>query len=142
MTHKDPFRQKHPPEAKVNPSIAEAAERQASEKEIPCAAAFTIARDLGVFPSEVGETLDLMGVRIVKCQMGLYGYKPKKRIVEAAGEVSAELEREIRGALVNERLPCRAAWAIGERFGIRKMEVSSACEALKIKIAPCQLGSF
>lgn len=144
MTHKDKghFRQKHPSNQERNPLVAEAVEGRALEGEISCAVAFTIAEDLKVPPAEVGRTIDLMEMKIVKCQMGLYGYKPKRRIVEPAEEVSPKLEEEIRQALVNERLPCEAAWKIAKRLGHTRMAVSSACEALEIKISPCQLGSF
>ena len=53
-----------------------------------------------------------------------------------------EVAAAIRDALENDRLPCRAAWEIAERFGLRKMAVSGACEALGIKIKPCQMGAF
>jgi len=48
----------------------------------------------------------------------------------------------IRAALVDRRLPCASAWDIAKTFGVRKMVVSAACEALGIKIKPCQLGAF
>ncbi len=53
-----------------------------------------------------------------------------------------ELEKEIRSRLSNGRLPCAAAWEIAAERKIPRMKVSSACEALKIKIKPCQLGAF
>jgi len=46
------------------------------------------------------------------------------------------------GAMVDERLPCAAAWDIAAQAGISKMALSAACEALGIKIKPCQLGAF
>jgi hypothetical protein len=52
------------------------------------------------------------------------------------------LAEAIEAALEQGRLPCRAAWALAERFKLRKMAVSGACEALGIKIKPCQLGAF
>jgi hypothetical protein len=83
-----------------------------------------------------------MEIELSKCQLGLFGYSPQKMVVKPAETVQADLERAIRRALMNDRLPCAAAWNIAETFGIPKMEVSSACEALKIKVKPCQLGAF
>jgi hypothetical protein len=83
-----------------------------------------------------------LGAKVVKCQLGLYGYKPNKRIVKPAEAVSPDLEKAVRDALQNGRLPCAAAWEVAERLGLRKMEVSAACETLGIKISACQLGSF
>ena len=44
--------------------------------------------------------------------------------------------------LAEKKLSCRAAWDIAHRFKVPKMAVSAACEALNIKIKPCQLGAF
>jgi hypothetical protein len=141
MSLKD-FSKKHSPDKKVNDQLARTVKARAPEGEIPCAVAFSIAEETNVSPAEVGFTLDVLGIRVIKCQLGLYGYKPNKRIVEPAEKVSPDLEKAIRAALTNSRLPCAAAWQIAERFGLRKMEVSSACETLGIKISACQLGSF
>ena len=144
MTHADKghFARKHPPDREVNPEIVNAAKSHVSEGTISCAVAFNISSELNVSPEEVGFTLDFLEIPIVKCQLGLHGYGPKRRIVEPAEKVSGELESMIREKLINGRLPCASAWEIAERFGLRRMEVSSACEALKIKISSCQLGAF
>ncbi|MFC1489458.1 hypothetical protein ACFL6B_06405, partial [Thermodesulfobacteriota bacterium] len=70
------------------------------------------------------------------------GYRPKKKIIEPVETVPRELEDAIRKALESDRLSCAAAWEIADRFGVGKMQVASACEALKIKIGTCQLGAF
>jgi hypothetical protein len=141
MSEKD-FSKKHPPDRKVNDEVAGAVKARVQDGELPCAVAFSIAEETKVSPEEVGFTLDMLGVRVVKCQLGLYGYKPGKRIVQPAEKVSPDLEKAIRASLTNGRLPCAAAWQLAKHFGIRKMEVSSACEALRIKVSACQLGSF
>jgi hypothetical protein len=133
---------KHGSESRLNKEIAQAVEKRAVKGEIACANAFIVASELHVPPSEVGMSIDLMEIRIGKCQQGLFGYGDKKLIVEPAKTVSSELETAIRDALVNGRLPCALAWEIAEKFDIPKLNVSSACEALKIKIKPCQLGAF
>jgi hypothetical protein len=91
---------------------------------------------------EVGVTIDLLEIRLKRCQLGLFGYGQKKGVVKPAVKVSTELEKAIHGALADGRLPCLAAWKIADGMGIARMDVSSACEALKIKIKPCQLGAF
>jgi hypothetical protein len=136
------FGPKHPPGLTPEPAIQEAVRRHADAGELPCAVAFQIAADLKVSPAAVGRTLDLMEVRLVKCQLGLFGYSPQKRIVKPQPPETPELAAAIRAALEKGRLPCRAAWALAERFKLGKMAVSGACEALGIKIKPCQLGAF
>ncbi len=83
-----------------------------------------------------------MAIRLVKCQIGLFGYRPKKCIVKPAKSVPSELEKAILAGLVNDRLSCKCAWEIAHQLGIHKMKVSAACDALGIKIGPCQLGAF
>lgn len=141
MSVKDLFK-KHPPDKKVNEEVAAAVKARVKEGELPCAVAFSITEETGASPGEVGFTVDMLGIRLVKCQLGLYGYKPNKRMVKPAESVSPDLEKAIRDALVNGRLPCLHAWQIAEGFGLKKMEVSSACETLGIKISSCQLGGF
>ena len=144
MTHLDKghFAQKHPSDKQLNLDIAERVKEKASGEAITCAAAHGIAETLKVSPAEVGITVDLLEIRIEKCQLGLFGYSPQKRIVEPVENVPHELEDAIRRNLVNERLPCASSWKIAEDRGLGKMEVAAVCEALTIKVTPCQIGAF
>ena len=144
MTEKDEghYAKKHLHDSEIKPEIAAALKRLASNGEIPCAVVFKIAADLNMETGDVGITADLLEMRLTKCQIGLFGYQPAKRIVKPAREVSKDLEEGIRGGLEDGKLPCVTAWRIAKDLGIRKMEVSSACEALEIKICSCQIGAF
>ena len=144
MAHEDKghYAKKHSPERKVNTDIAEAVRERASNKEISCAAAFGIANDLNTSPEMVGFTIDSLEVTIAKCQLGLFGYGKGKKVFKPAETMTKDLEQAIVESLTDERLSCKTAWEISERFGIKKMAVSSASEALKIKISSCQLGAF
>jgi hypothetical protein len=110
--------------------------------EINCADATAIAENLRVDMLKVGETLDLLEIRLKRCQLGLFGFAGKKLIVEPAVKVSPELEKAIRGNLSDGRLSCLSAWKIADGMDLARMDVTSACEALKIKVKPCQLGAF
>ena len=144
MTHSDAgnYKAKHPSDIKINENIAKAVEKKSIDGMITCADAEIIADALRVTMRDVGLTVDMMEIRISKCQLGLFGYSPEKMIVKPADGVSDVLEKSIREALLNGRLPCAAAWNIATQFGIPKIKVSAACEALKIKVKPCQLGAF
>jgi hypothetical protein len=144
MTHKDKggYGKKHAPELKLNPAIAEAVKQGASDGKITCTAAFKVASKLKVTPDEVGITIDLLEIPVIKCQLGLFGYGPSKKGVIAAETVSPALEAAIRKSLVKEKLPCASAWEIAVTFNIAKREITSVCEILKIKISSCQLGTF
>jgi len=112
------------------------------DNDLPCAVAFEVADQLGISPAVVGEYADANKLHLIKCQLGLFGYQPEKKIVKAADAVTPELEAAIKAELVNDRLPCKSVWMLAEKFEIRKMAISGACEALEIKIKPCQLGAF
>jgi hypothetical protein len=126
----------------VDKEIAEAIQEQAREGMLSCAAAFRIAKDLGVTPLAVGRAADALDVRLERCQLGLFGYGEPKSVVKPAEEVSPELEQAIREGLILGRLPCPVAWAIAVRFGMPKMHVANAVEKLEMRIWQCQLGAF
>jgi len=144
MGHKDAghYARKHGPNAVVDPVLRDALLKRAAEGKLPCAVAFDMASRLGVSPDVVGRAADLLELRLVKCQLGLFGYRPEKSIVKPSASVAPELEKAILAGLANDRLPCKTAWKIAKQFGIHKMKVSAACDAMGIKIRPCQLGAF
>jgi hypothetical protein len=90
----------------------------------------------------VGKTADLLNMKLVKCQLGLFGYTPEKKIVKPKAASTIKLESAIQDSLAEGALPCAKAWEIARNFDISKMTVSAVCEQLKIKIKPCQLGAF
>jgi hypothetical protein len=122
--------------------IREKMAQRAEDGQLPCAVAFDIAGHFGVGPEIIGSFADKMGLRLVKCQLGLFGYEPEKKIVKARPEVSDELRQAVLQNLENKKLPCRNAFKIAKQFNLCKMDVSGACETLDIKIKPCQLGAF
>lgn len=143
MTREDEghYKSKHPDGTVCDPLIAKAVQAKTEDGRIPCAAAFAVAHDLGITPADVGKTMDLLEVRLVKCQLGLFGY-PENKIIKPASEVPDALKTLILAKLENKRLSCASCWQIAEEQHIPKMQVSAACETLSIKIKPCQLGAF
>jgi hypothetical protein len=125
------FSDKHGAGVRVNELIKEKLISQTKNNELACAKAFKIADELNVSAAEVGKTADLLEMRLVKCQLGLFGYKPEKKIVKPKAALNPKLE-----------LSCAKAWEIARDFDIPKMAVSAVCEQLKVKIRHCQLGAF
>ena len=136
------FSQKHGAHAGIDPIVKQKIADNALDGRIACAMAFQIAKELNIPPSEIGKGADLLNIRLIKCQLGLFGYEPEKKVVKPKSADNEELIKAIREALVENRLACRAAWNIARRFNRPKMSVSATCEALNIKIKPCQLGAF
>ncbi len=80
---------------------------------------------------------------VSRCQLGLFGYEQQKgKILRPEEKFTPELEKDIHGRLSDGRLPCADAWKIAAEMNVPRMKVSSACETLKIRIKPCQLGAF
>ncbi len=144
MAHEDAghYAAKHNKGTELSPAVQKAIEDKNKNGFITCAAAHGIAKTLSIPPAEVGVAVDLMEVRLSRCQMGLFGYEPDGRIIKAATEVNPELDAAIRESIKGGKLPCLVSWEIAKRFGIAKMDVASACETLGIKISSCQLGAF
>ncbi len=124
------------------PGLEDALRREAPENRLSCEQAFALAERFRTAPLEVGRAADRLGVRLIRCQLGLFGYLPEKKIVKPAALVEPALEQAIREARVDGRLPCRAAWEIAARLRLPRLAVSAACEALEVRIKPCQLGAF
>jgi len=128
--------------AALNETIVAKIKEKISENRISCAEAHGIAVNLKVDPAEVGTAIDLLEVRIIKCQLGLFGHGKEKNILALPDKIDPEIEPAILSSLVNDRLSCYAAWDIAKRFNVSKATVSAVCEKMRIKISPCQLGAF
>ena len=133
---------KHPQGTPPNQAIAQALGQVAVDSRVTCTAAHAVAKKLGVAPAEVGKTADLLEIRVIECQMGLFGYSPEKRIVKPAESVESPLRERIEAATNDGRITCAACWKIAGDLGLAKMAVASACEAMGLKVKNCQIGAF
>jgi len=136
------FSAKHGADAQADPTVRQRIESYSEKGEVACAVAFKIGEELELPPADIGRAIDLLELKITQCQLGLFGYGSRKKAFEPKAPENQRLEAAIRDALNNERLACRDAWDIARRFDLPKMAVSAACDALEIKIKPCQLGAF
>ena len=144
MAHQDKgkYFKKHPEGTKVREDLKQEILKQVKDNNIACRAAEKIAQKINVSLGEIGVGIDLLNFNIVQCQLGLFGFDSKQKSVGAATSVSPDLETAIRKAMVDNRLSCQSAWEIAERLNIKRLDVCAACENLKIKVKPCQLGAF
>ena len=113
---------------------------------LACNQAFAIAQILGVDPVTVGLAANEAGIRIARCQLGLFGYGPKAegkhKIVTAMDEVPARLAARLRAGAEGEAITCTAVWKAADGLGYKRLEASSAVEALDLKVSRCQLACF
>ncbi len=136
------YSKKHGPDALPDLSIKNEILKRTKDESVPCAVAFEIAETLRISPKEVGKTADLMNFKLTKCQLGLFGYQPQKKIVKPRNTIEENLKDTVSQSLTQGKLSCKDAWEIASRFNIGKMAVSGACETMGIKIKDCQLGAF
>ena len=136
------FAEKHEHEKITDPILKDNILKRAKNGEIPCAVAFEIARELNISPDMIGMSIDLLNIKLTKCQMGLFGYKPQKKMLKSTNLANPDLKDAISEALVEGGLSCKRAWEISSRFNLHKITVGRACEFLEIKIKNCQLGAF
>jgi hypothetical protein len=114
--------------------------------ELHCSQAHALAQSLGVQPLIVGLGANELDIRISRCQLGLFGYGPKSegkhKIVHAMDKVPERLAAQLRAAADGGNITCAAVWRIADRLGYRRIEASSAVEAMGIRVSRCQLGCF
>jgi len=136
------FAAKHPPGTTCDPEIAEAIKQKTTDGRITCADAHHIASQLNVSPAEVGVCIDLLENRLSQCQLGLFGYRPHKKLIKPVEDVPPELAQTIAELQAGNRISCMSCWDIAKRYGCSKVKVASVCETLNLKISSCQLGTF
>ena len=115
---------------------------KAGEKTIKCTEALLTAAEMGKTPQDVGVHLDLLEIRILECQLGLFGFSPVKRIVKRAGSIDPAIRQLIEGEMKNGCISCEFLLKIAEQNNILPVDVAGMCEALEVQIKPCQLGAF
>lgn len=126
----------------LDETISANIKERAIDNKISCADAHAIAVNLKADPAVVGAAIDLLEIRINRCQLGLFGYVEKKNFPEITGPVNPEMEFAVKSLVVNERITCLAAWETAKRFSVSRAMISAVCEKMKIKISKCQLGTF
>jgi hypothetical protein len=113
---------------------------------LPCNQAHAIAQILGVEPLAVGFAANEAGIRISRCQLGLFGYGPKAegkhKIVHAMDQVPERLAARLRAAADSGDITCAAVWKVADGLGYRRIVACSAVEAMGLKVSHCTLGCF
>jgi hypothetical protein len=113
---------------------------------LPCNQAFAIAKLQDLDPLIVGFAANEAGIHIFRCQLGLFGYGPKAegkhKIVHAMDEVPERLAARLRAAADRGSITCTDVWQVADGLGYKRLEASSAVEAMGLRVSRCQLGCF
>jgi hypothetical protein len=143
MTHRDRghYAKKHS-EIQVNPEAKRLLEASSKQGKITCASVHGAAKKLGIPPAEAGAQADLLELRLIRCTLGLFGYDDGAKLFSPMETVPEELAPLLDQASDNGRISCHDCWKIAKTLKLKRVEVSSACEAMELRIKPCQLGAF
>ena len=143
MTHEDRghYAKKHKNET-VDLSVKPLLEKKSENGTISCVNAHSVAEKAGITPEKAGIQADLIELRVVKCQLGLFGHPPDGKKLDPDVDISAELEQKLDNSSENGRITCRDCWKIADGMKIARNRVGSACEKKGLKIKQCQLGAF
>lgn len=145
MSHEDAghYAGKHPEGSSIDPGAAGLIREKSRNDRITCADAHLIAAELDITPAEIGKTVDLLEIRIERCQLGLFGYGGGKRsIITPAETVPEHIRERIMASAESGRISCLSLWEAADDVGVSKLDISSYCESLGLKIGDCQLGAF
>lgn len=113
-----------------------------STAKLPCVIAFLIADQIGVSPGQIGKIADKFGIKLSLCQLGLFGYYPKKKLVQPEPPSNENIRIAIQESVTNGKLECQKAWELASKFNVPKQTIANFCEGMRIKIINCQLGAF
>ena len=135
------------PDAPVDPALAAAIRARLEGGLLPCAAACSLAGELGREAIELGRAADALQVHLTACQLGLFGYPGHAKGWEGAGVAALPAPAVLESALAAARdesgaLTCLAAWRAAAGAGCSRMQAGWAAEKVGIKIRACQLGAF
>jgi hypothetical protein len=111
---------------------------------LPCESAFDLARTEGLAPLELGHQANESDIRIIHCQLGLFGYKAfgEKRLAVSLPSLPTDVPEALRAASKGDELPCAAAWRVAADFGLPRLVVGELAERIGLRIVRCQLGCF
>jgi len=109
---------------------------------LPCSIALELAGKLEVAPKAVGDVANKLEIRIINCQLDCFGLEKTVRHALEGESINETVVEQIKGYLVNGRLPCAVAFKLGRELGVSLEEIGDVANRLKIKMVSCQLGCF
>ena len=109
---------------------------------LPCAVAFSIARDYGVPVVAVGQVADNIGHRITGCQIGCFKVERTPRDNVLPEQVDAKIIAEVEAFNDRDELTCAGVFELAEQLHVKPLAVADAANLKHLKVQNCQLGCF
>ena len=143
MTHEDRghYAKKHADQS-IDPELKPLLEEKADNGTISCVNLHSVADRSGITPEKAGVQADLLELRLVKCQLGLFGHEPEGKNLDPNVTITPELDQKLDNSSGGGRITCRDCWKIADGMKIKRNLVGSACDKKGLKVKQCQLGAF
>ncbi len=109
---------------------------------LPCAVAFTLTEKLDVASRMVGDKANELKIRIINCQLGCFAVEKATRPGLDDMEITSALAEGLQAAMINQQLPCSAAFEVAGKLKVSRKQVGDATTKLNIRLINCQLGCF
>jgi len=109
---------------------------------ISCKEAHEMAEQFKISPLQVGKILDELQIKIIECQLGLFGYGEKKKDIPKIISPDSQLLETIKALAKDNKISCKTAWEIADNRNMQRKTIAGYIESLGIKISDCQLGAF
>ncbi len=116
--------------------------KNCSSGSITCLQVHQLSQKWQVRPQKMGSILDQLQIKIIKCQLGLFGVTDNKKYIRAVDNIPANLVNQIENQAHKKRLSCRATWEVAKEARVKRRFMGDTCKKLGIRITDCQLGTF
>lgn len=109
---------------------------------LACAAAFRLSEKTGLSTREIGTCADYFEIRLVSCQIGLFGNGKKGKAIRPLETVDSAVKETVLAASDKNGIDCEAVFRIADETGLKKRDIGRLCQTIGIKIRNCRLGAF
>ena len=104
--------------------------------ELSCLKAFKVAKLIGVRPKDMAQIAKNMDIKIVNCELGVFGKLQFSQVNEDIYNTLAK------GSQENKKVDCEIAWKLAQEKGSTLKKVASSIKNSDLKVTHCQLGIF
>lgn len=130
----------------MSTTLVEAVRAAAGEAaRLTCSSAMALAAEVRASPEEVGQAANDAGVKLTRCQLGLFGYGRPHTSEDKRLQPDGALPQPLLGRLTGRdtgEITCAEAWALADEFGVARILVGQAAERAGLRVRHCQLGCF
>ncbi len=122
--------------------ICEIIQAESRDGKMSCPAVLKISEKLNISKSEAGYYVDYLGLRLAKCQIGLFGHGEKGKLIRMLEDPDENIKIQIESLLEGKSLSCENVFTIAKKQNVSQVTVGSVCQSIGVKIKKCQIGAF